>query len=109
MRFKSKLSSTLACLALLVAACGPAGQPAAGGAAGGANNVSVPTPAAAGAAATTPAQPAPTAQPQANAQPGGSQTITVNALQGEPDNIDPNKSSFATESAVISRVFEPLL
>ncbi|MBO0885428.1 MAG: peptide ABC transporter substrate-binding protein, partial [Mycobacterium sp.] len=25
------------------------------------------------------------------------------------DNIDPNKSSFATESAVISRVFEPLL
>jgi oligopeptide transport system substrate-binding protein len=30
-------------------------------------------------------------------------------LQGEPDNLDPNRSSFATEGAVISRVFEPLL
>src|SRR5947199_881865 len=37
------------------------------------------------------------------------QDLTVNALQGEPDNIDPNRSSFATEGAVIRQVFEPLL
>ncbi|MBV9168451.1 MAG: peptide ABC transporter substrate-binding protein [Chloroflexi bacterium] len=38
-----------------------------------------------------------------------SQAITVNTLQGEPDNIDPNRSSFATEAAVIRQVFQPLL
>jgi len=37
------------------------------------------------------------------------QDLTVNALQGEPDNIDPNRSSFATEAAVIRQVFQPLL
>jgi oligopeptide transport system substrate-binding protein len=37
------------------------------------------------------------------------QEITVNALQGEPDNIDPNRSQFNTEAAVIRQVFEPLL
>ena len=29
------------------------------------------------------------------------QELTVNFLQGEPDNIDHNRSSFATEAAVI--------
>jgi len=38
-----------------------------------------------------------------------SQQLTVNVLQGEPDNIDPNRSSFATEAAVIRQVFQPLL
>jgi oligopeptide transport system substrate-binding protein len=42
-------------------------------------------------------------------QPSGTQEITINALQGEPDNIDPNRSSFAPEGAVIQRVFETLL
>lgn len=37
------------------------------------------------------------------------QQITVNVLQGEPDNIDPNRSSFATEAAVVRQVFQPLL
>jgi oligopeptide transport system substrate-binding protein len=37
------------------------------------------------------------------------QELTVNFLQGEPDTIDPNRSSFATEAAVIRQVFEPLL
>src|SRR5262249_3381125 len=37
------------------------------------------------------------------------QEITINALQGEPDNLDPNRSSFATEAAVIRQVFETLL
>src|SRR6266446_1109316 len=37
------------------------------------------------------------------------QELTVNTLQGEPDNIDPNRSSFATEAAVIRQVFQPLL
>jgi oligopeptide transport system substrate-binding protein len=37
------------------------------------------------------------------------QEVTVNFLQGEPDNIDPNRSSFTTEAAVIRQVFEPLL
>jgi oligopeptide transport system substrate-binding protein len=46
---------------------------------------------------------------QAAAQPSGPQEITVNALQGEPDNLDPSRSSFATEAAVIRQVFEPLL
>jgi oligopeptide transport system substrate-binding protein len=37
------------------------------------------------------------------------QELTVNFLQGEPDNIDPNRSSFNTEAAVVRQVFEPLL
>src|ERR1700730_3020850 len=37
------------------------------------------------------------------------QEFTVNVLQGEPDNIDPNRSSFATEAAVVRQVFQPLL
>lgn len=113
MRVKPNLLSVLAFVALVVSACGPSGQPAAGG---GASNVSVggnaSTPAAAATSApgaTPAAQPTQAAQSQGNLQPSGNQSITVNALQGEPDNIDPNKSSFATESAVISRVFEPLL
>ncbi len=40
---------------------------------------------------------------------GQAQDLTINALQGEPDNIDPNRSSFATEAAVIRQVFQPLL
>ncbi|GAC1316071.1 MAG: ABC transporter substrate-binding protein [Chloroflexota bacterium] len=42
-------------------------------------------------------------------QPSGAQEVTVNALQGEPDNLDPNRSNFATEAAVVRQVFEPLL
>jgi oligopeptide transport system substrate-binding protein len=54
---------------------------------------------------------APASQPTqaAAAKPTGAQEITVNALQGEPDSIDPNRSNFATEAAVIRQVFEPLL
>ncbi|MDQ6671880.1 MAG: peptide ABC transporter substrate-binding protein [Chloroflexota bacterium] len=37
------------------------------------------------------------------------QELTVNFLQGEPDNIDPNRSSFAVEAAVVRQVFQPLL
>jgi oligopeptide transport system substrate-binding protein len=37
------------------------------------------------------------------------QELTVNFLQGEPDNIDPNRSSFNTEAAVVRQVFQPLL
>src|SRR6185503_15943839 len=60
-----------------------------------------------GAQPTTAAQP--TLAPQPNVQPTGAQEITVNALQGEPDNLDPSRSSFATEAAVIHQVFETLL
>jgi oligopeptide transport system substrate-binding protein len=60
-------------------------------------------------AATSAAKPTQAAQAQGKLQPSGTQEITVNALQGEPDNLDPNRSSFATEAAVISRVFDPLL
>jgi oligopeptide transport system substrate-binding protein len=73
------------------------------------------TPPATGAQPTTAAAAAqPTTAPagQATAQPAGAtgpQEITVNALQGEPDNLDPNRSSFATEAAAIRQVFEPLL
>jgi oligopeptide transport system substrate-binding protein len=55
------------------------------------------------------AQPTQATQSQATLAPSGTQEITINALQGEPDTLDPNRSSFATEAAVISRVFEPLL
>src|SRR5579859_5069136 len=127
------LLSIFAGVALVASACGPSGQPAAGGGASsngtGASNVSVstgaPTPAAgastpaAGGATQPTAQPGATlvpqltaqatAQSQGNLQPSGTQAVTVNVLQGEPDNLDPNRSSFAPEGAVISRVFEPLL
>src|SRR5918912_4215627 len=44
------------------------------------------------------------------AQPAATpQEITINALQGEPDNIDPSRSSFSAEAAVIRQVFTPLL
>jgi oligopeptide transport system substrate-binding protein len=145
MRIKPTVLSIFAGIALVASACGPSGQPAAGGGGNGngPSNVSVSapssgataTPAASGAAnpaATSPAaagtttgavtpataaQPAATAAPkptaaaqsQGNQQPSGNQEITINALQGEPDQLDPNRSSFATEAAVISRVFEPLL
>ena len=111
---KPTFLSLLACLALAVSACGPSSQPAAEGT-GGPANISVSTPAAGG-ATSSPAgqaggQPAQISAPRAaaQAQPSGDQEITVNALQGEPDNLDPNRSSFSTEGAVISRVFEPLL
>ena len=112
---KPTLLSILACLALVASACGPSGQaPAGGGNAPG--NVTVATPPAGGgatpAAAATQAsapKPAATNATQTNAQPSGPQEITVNALQGEPDNLDPSRSSFATEAAVIRQVFEPLL
>jgi oligopeptide transport system substrate-binding protein len=120
--------SILAGLTLIASACGPSAQPPGGGT--GPANVTVATPPAAGAAtpsgaatptsgaATTPVASAPTAagtaaqptsKPQTNAQPSGPQEITVNALQGEPDNLDPSRSVFATEAAVIRQVFEPLL
>ncbi|HYY88185.1 MAG TPA: peptide ABC transporter substrate-binding protein, partial [Chloroflexota bacterium] len=47
--------------------------------------------------------------PQATQPPAGLQEVTVNALQGEPDNIDPNRSEFAPEAVVVRQVFEPLL
>jgi oligopeptide transport system substrate-binding protein len=105
--------SILACLALLGSACGPSGQTPAGTSAGGGNNVIVSTPPpqtgntpAPGAKPTSaPAAPA----PQPTGQASGTQEITINALQGEPDNLDPNRSNFATEAAVIRQVFEPLL
>ncbi|MBI2755794.1 MAG: peptide ABC transporter substrate-binding protein [Chloroflexi bacterium] len=37
------------------------------------------------------------------------QEFTANVLQGEPDNVDPQAASFATEVAVILQNFEPLL
>jgi len=125
---KSVFPTIVACLALVASACGPAGQaPTATSGTGGNNNVVVSTPppqitatqttttstgaaqptttAAAGAAA----QPTTAPAGQSTQQPSGTQAITVNALQGEPDNLDPNRSSFATEAAVIRQVFEPLL
>ena len=110
------LFSILACLALLGSACGPSGQTPAGTSSGGGSNVIVSTPPPQ--TGTTPqagTTPAPGAQPttapaaQPTGQPSGTQEITVNALQGEPDNLDPNRSNFATEAAVIRQVFEPLL
>ncbi len=43
---------------------------------------------------------------RAQSQP---QEMTVNILQGEPAQIDPNRSSFNVEAAVVRQVFEPLL
>src|SRR4051812_16557251 len=123
---RSPVFAILSVLALVASACGPNPSSAP---AGGANNVTVATPAAAqptsgstaaqpttGATAaqpttggTTAAQPTAAAAPRPNVQPTGAQEITVNALQGEPDNLDPNRSSFATEAAVIRPVFETLL
>jgi len=123
----SPFFAILSALALVASACGPSGQaPSSGG--GGGNNVVVSTPNVPSTGPTTVpttgsttggAQPTAAAKPtaasqtqtqtQSAAQPGGPQEITVNALQGEPDNLDPNRSSFATEAAVIRLVFEPLL
>jgi oligopeptide transport system substrate-binding protein len=58
--------------------------------------------------ATPAAQPTAPTQ-QSSAQPAGPQEITVNALQGEPDDLDPSRSSFGTEAALIRQVFETLL
>ena len=121
----------LLCAPLLLGACSPANQaPPSTAPTSGTSNVTVVTPAAAApttapttapaatAAAPATAAPAATApaatatpQPRAQAQPAANvpQEITVNALQGEPDQLDPNRSSFATEGAVIRQVFEPLL
>jgi oligopeptide transport system substrate-binding protein len=126
---KRFVPSVLAGLALVASACGPSGQAPA--TSGGASNVVVSTPPPAQTTATqtttsatqptttaaaqpttaTAAAAQPTAAPagQSNQQPSGTQEITINALQGEPDNLDPNRSSFATEAAVIRQVFEPLL
>jgi oligopeptide transport system substrate-binding protein len=122
--------SVLACLALAASACGPSGQTPTTTSSGSGNTVivatppgsSASTPAAQGTAATSsgPAgQPTPLATAMATTQaaqsvqatpnPSGPQEITVNALQGEPDNLDPSRSSFATEAVVIRQVFEPLL
>ena len=121
---RASVLSILACVALAASACGPSGQAPGGGAAPGNVTVATPPPAAAAtpAGAATPAtgattKPAATAAAtaaakpttQAAAQPSGPQEISVNALQGEPDNLDPNRSSFSTEGAVIRQVFEPLL
>ncbi len=122
------LWSIFACLALAASACGPAGQAPAATSGSSSSNVIVSTPppqtAATPAAAASPvagATPAAAAKPTAAAQSTtapaaqptsqatGTQQITVNALQGEPDNIDPNRSNFSTEAAVIRQVFEPLL
>jgi oligopeptide transport system substrate-binding protein len=108
------LLSILACSALIGSACGPSGQTPAGTSAGGGNNVVVSTPPPqTGATPATGAQPTTAPAGQTAAQPtgiaSGTQEITVNALQGEPDNLDPNRSNFATEAAVIRQVFEPLL
>jgi len=126
---KTCFLSILACLALVASACGPSAQPPAGSS-GGPSNVTVATPppsnpnpgaaptsatsTGAGTGATAP-QTTPATTGQATQQtttaanPSGAQEITVNALQGEPDTIDPSRSSFATEAAVIRQVFEPLL
>src|SRR5207253_6615633 len=101
--------SVLACLALAASACGgPSGQTPASS--GGGNNVVVVTPQAQNVptSVATAVATAQTAQ-QPQGQASGTQEITINALQGEPDNIDPNRSSFATEAAVVRQVFEPLL
>src|SRR5215469_11696435 len=100
---KPKLLSILAGLALIASACGPAAQPPGGPT--GPGNVTVATPQAAGGATpaaaqtaattaaakpTTAVAPAATVQPttaaRPAAQPSGPQEITINALQGEPDN-----------------------
>ncbi|HEY3060975.1 MAG TPA: peptide ABC transporter substrate-binding protein [Chloroflexota bacterium] len=114
----------LSSLALVASACGPAGQSPAPNSGGGGVTVATPnassntTPAATTGTPTGAPQPTtaakPAAQPttapaQTSAQPSGPQEITVNALQGEPDNLDPSRSSFATEAAVIRLVFETLL
>jgi oligopeptide transport system substrate-binding protein len=107
--------SSLACLAVIASACGPSSQPAPSTQGGGAapNNVVVATPPPVGTTTTAASTAAPAAQPTAAAQPAtqasGPQEITINALQGEPDNLDPNRSTFATEAAVVRQVFEPLL
>ena len=116
--------SFLAGVALVGAvACGPSGQPSSEGG-NGPSNVTVATPAASTAqtpssAVATPATSAtsvtqptaaqPTQKPQASAQSSGNQEVTINALLGEPDNIDPNRTYFSGEAAVVRQVFESLL
>jgi oligopeptide transport system substrate-binding protein len=94
------LAALVSCLVLALSACAPTNAPAV------ATPQAQPT-------TTAPPTPAPAVTPHATAtstaQPSGPQEITVNALQGEPDNLDPSRSSFATEAAVIRQVFEPLL
>jgi oligopeptide transport system substrate-binding protein len=121
---KSPLFAFVAALALVASACGPSGQtpgPSSGGnvtvatpnvptsatpAAGATTGVAQPTSATGG---TSAARPTTAPAPQTAAKPSGQQEVTVNALAGEPDNLDPNRSSFATEAAVIRQVFETLL
>jgi oligopeptide transport system substrate-binding protein len=116
--------AVVSALALIASACGPAAEsptPSRGGTIAVATpNVPSTAPAdttpssAQPTSAATPAAQLPAAQPSApaqqnTAQPSGAQEITVNALQGEPDNLDPSRSSFATEAAVIRQVFQTLL
>src|SRR5438552_3957223 len=103
---RAPLVSILAGLALVASACGPGAQTPAASGGGSGNNVIVVTPQT---AAATSAPAATTAPARPTAQAAGAQEITVNGLQGEPDSIDPNRSNFATEAAVIRQVFEPLL
>jgi oligopeptide transport system substrate-binding protein len=110
MRRRSSLAA-LTVLALLVSACGPQAPAAAPTATGGATAApaatAAPKPTTPLAAATAGLGANPTPQP--TQAPAGAQEITINALQGEPDNIDPNRSQFNTEAAVVRQVFEPLL
>jgi oligopeptide transport system substrate-binding protein len=92
-----KLSRVVVLAALVASACAPAPQAP--------PPTPRPTVPPASATAGTGANPT----PQPTQAPAGAQEITVNALQGEPDNIDPNRSQFSTEGAVIRQVFEPLL
>src|SRR6266508_1116299 len=96
-----------ACVALVASACGPSAQPSTSP--GGPSNVTVATPPPAVAAQPTQATAAAQPTQQTAPQPSGAQQVTVNALQGEPDTLDPSRSSFAPEAAVIRQVFEPLL
>lgn len=50
----------------------------------------------------------PAAQAAAKAAPAAKQVFRVN-LSGEPDTIDPNRSDFSTQIAVVKEVFEGLL
>ncbi len=50
-----------------------------------------------------------TATPAAPPPVQGPQEITVNVLQGEPDEIDPQRSDFSVDAAVVRQVFEPLM
>ena len=92
-----------------VAVVSPAVAPAASPAAAGSPSASASPGLAAspGVAASPVAAPLPTLAP--TLPPAGAQEVTINALQGEPDTIDPSRSTVNTEAAVIRQVFEPLL